>query len=367
MRLLVSAVDAAADRFAARVIDALRADGAPLEASGVGREALARAGVTLLRRGNDLSAVGLVEALPRAGAAARTVLRLSARLLARQADALLVVDAPELHLPLLRVARLAGVPAVYYLPPQAWAWRAGRARAIAWSGARLATVLPFESAWWRARGVFAEFVGHPILDEPLPARRPESGVCAIFPGSRPEEVRRHLAPMLGAARRLGMRPIVGLAPGVAPPAGVETASGAEAIARAEVAIAKSGTICLEAALAGLPTVIVYRLARVTFALARRLVRVPHVGLPNLVLGRAAYPELLQNDVSADGIARALSAIAGRDFAGEAAELRERLGPSVSSDGVRRPGAARRVAALVRAAAANSVDSFPTAASELRRT
>jgi lipid-A-disaccharide synthase len=227
-----------------------------------------------------------------------------------------------------------GIPVHWCGAPQVWAWRAGRIPGFRRSMDRLAVVLPFETALWRSQGVDAHYVGHPALDGAAPLRREtrrslglgDGPAAAVMPGSRANEIRRLLGPLLGGARALLRSGTIAdarvlVAPSLddvtrgfllsrAAEAGipaVETDSELGArpfLAAFDLALTASGTATLEASLAGAAPVVVYRVDALTAALARRWVRVPDVALPNVVLGRREYPELLQDEVTADAIARA---------------------------------------------------------------
>ncbi len=275
----------------------------------------------------------------------------------------LPIDYPGLNLRLARSARRQGRRVLYYIAPQVWAWREGRARKLRRDCDRVLTVLPFEAALLERYGVRAEFVGHPLLDAPrapgggagtgAAAGLPPSGtgrVVGLFPGSRAQEVRCMLPVFAEAARRLARRHpdldfIIARPPhlpeSLYAEAGFPTAGASEATERSWAALTKSGTITLELALASVPMVVGYRMGAVEWAIGRRLVRVPSIVLVNLVAEARIVPEFLQDGLTAERAAEALDALldegasARREMLRAFDVVRERLG---------KPGCAARVAA-----------------------
>jgi lipid-A-disaccharide synthase len=320
---------------------------------------MAAAGVRLLYDAGALGANGLVESAHRLPAHVRLLRDVRRRFRARRYGLAIFVDYPGFHLAAARAARAAGVPVLHYVAPQLWAWGGWRAARLRARVDRLAVILPFEEEFFRRRGIDARFVGHPLLDEPLPMRRqaraalgidPGARVLALFPGSRPVEVRR-LWPAFRDAAGLAGETIPDLVVAVAgmpgfdypgcAPAIVRCESAALLAAAADAALCKAGTASLEAALAGLPHVVAYRAHPVTWAAARRLVGVPWVSLVNLVAGTGLVPELLQGAATPAALARTLGPLLAEPAAGERQrqgfrEVRARLGT---------PGAAHRVARM----------------------
>lgn len=255
------------------------------------------------------------------------LLRRSTRVLEEAGvDLVIPIDYPGFNLRLARSASDRGIRVLYYIAPQVWAWHRSRAGKLAGMADRLAVILPFEEAVFREHEADVHFVGHPLAfraeaveeREPFcsglgldPARR----ILALFPGSRRQEVDRHLELFIGAARRVvdarwHLQPVVARSPDVDEAAYAASpfpmTTDARALqAHAHVALVKSGTTTLETALAGVPMVIAYRTHPATYWLARRLVEVEHVGLANLVAGRRIAPELLQEDATAPALASAL--------------------------------------------------------------
>ncbi|HEU4535772.1 MAG TPA: hypothetical protein VFS00_16715, partial [Polyangiaceae bacterium] len=350
--LLVSAGEASGDRFAAAVVRAL---GRP--SFGLGGAALAASGASLVARLERVTGTGLgpaIAAAPRLLGVARSLLR---EVEARGTRAALLVDFTEFHRRLGPLLRRRGVRVLWAVAPQVWAWRPGRVFTLAPALDRLALLFDFEEPLWRRAGVDARWVGHPAADV-APASRDEARraagldagppALALLPGSRPNEVRRLLPALLGAldrarARRPDLRARVLLAPSLpaelargvrrtalahdAAPVDVDEARGLAALLPAfDAAICASGTATLEAALCDVPPVITYRLGPASAALARLLLRGEHVGLPNVLLGRRAYPELLQGAARPDALANAALALLERPPASNAARLRERLKP-----------------------------------------
>ncbi len=323
--ILCVAGEASGDALLAPIVARIRAAGG--RPVGVGGDHSAAAGLELLAHARDLAGHGLVEALHTAPAVLRVWRRLVGRLPA--AAGLVLVDFPEVNLRLLRRAR---APTIYVAPPQAWAWRAHRARILRrarWVGCPL----PFEAAWFAARGVAAECIGHPLADRPAPPRPSTPGI-ALLPGSRGPTVARLLPLQLAAAARLARR-IPGLTVhlGAAPTVDRALLEGAfaaaglpgavhddadPALAQSTAAIAGAGTATLHAALAGRPVLTLARLHPLTWAVARRLVDVPHAALPNLVLGRRAWPELWQGECHPYAIADAMMPLLTRPARWDAA-------------------------------------------------
>jgi len=309
LRVVVSAAEASGDALAAALVRALavRAD---IDVCGVGGPAMRAAGVRPVDGCVPLRpAMGTVEVL---GSLWGTVRNLRAvwRALDR-ADLLVVVDAPDQHLPLARLAR-GRVPVVGYVSPQVWAWRAGRVHAVAQALDQLLCLWPFEPALYAGTGLDARFVGHPASERSTRSTR-EEGVLAVVPGSRPAEVRRHLATFLAVARETGAREVllprastiteegVGTLPPWVRPCAME-----DVLARADRALTKSGTSTLELALAGIPAVVAHRVSPITWAVARRFTRgLRHVALPNILLESRVQEEHLQHlDVA--GLGEALA-------------------------------------------------------------
>lgn len=336
---MCSAGEASGDALLASVAAELVARGHTL--TGLAGSESAAAGVDVRIDNRQVAAHGLLAAAGTVPALVRTHATLIAA--ARTADAMLLVDFPELN---RRLLSRAAVPVAWLAPPQAWAWRPWRARAVRaarWVGC----LLPFEARWYRRRGVAAEWIGHPLAERlapPLPA----APALALFPGSRPPTVRRLLPILLEAAARLPEVPVaVACAPTVPPDllsACIEVGprpdaailGAAAALEAATVVIAGAGTATLEAALAGRGVVVAARLDPLAEAAARALVRVPHAGLPNLVLGRRAFPEHLLDECTAEGLADSARRLlaAPSSWSADVQALRER---------VARPGFAARVA------------------------
>lgn len=360
-RVLVVAGEASGDLHAANLVGALRQRHPGVVTFGVAGERMRAVGVEALAGVEELSVMGLAEVareLPR-------LLRLSRRVrreaLERRPDAAVLVDSPDFNLPLARRLNRAGVPVVVYISPQLWAWRAGRVRKLQRDVTRVLSILPFEVDFFSRRGVAVEYVGHPLVDElhALASTRSmrEGLTLALLPGSRWQEVAALLPAMAWAATALreehsSLRVRVLVAPGLE----VERIRGLLGkagqwvelvesnrhvhLAAASAALVASGTATLECALLDVPMVVAYRLHPLTYAVARRLVRLPHVSLVNLVAGATVVPELLQE--ACTGPALALEA--GRLLAGAGARQREHLEAVRSKLGP--PGASLRAAVAV---------------------
>jgi lipid-A-disaccharide synthase len=331
--LLVVAGEASGDRAAAGVVTLL--GGA--RAFGLGGAALAGAGVEILADLRASTALGIGETAARIGAVVRAWRRVVRGVAARRPKAALLVNYTEFNARLAPRLHANGVRVLWYGAPQVWAWRAGRAHALGPSIDRMAVMLPFEEPLWRAAGVEARYVGHPALETrvlPRAEARARLGMTpfaegvAILPGSRPHEVRSLLEPMIAAyeqvrADRASVDARVLVASSLdaetrswtravcearqVPRADVDPREGAGALLGAfDAALCASGTVTLEAALARAVPVIAYRAGRATALAARLLLRGPHVGLPNILLQRRAFTELLQGNARADRIADALA-------------------------------------------------------------
>ncbi len=321
------------EAYAARVARAFRGrfPGVPME--GIGSAVLAAEGVRLLRDYGDISVIGVTEALRRLPAIRAALSAATERVSRPDIGAVLLVDFPDFNFRVGRTAARRGIPVVYYIPPQVWAWRPGRAKTLARFTKGAVVLFPFEVEFLRASGVNAVFAGHPILDEiapfldapPDPERfgiPPGKRGIGLLPGSRPGEVAAHLPILLAAARLLLQRfPDLHFALPVARPAlreaiTREVAGSGLPVALVDetrqllfrgldAAMAVSGTVTLELALLGTPAVIVYRTSWLSYQVGRRLAMVDCVGLPNIASGEKFLTELIQDDCTPLRIAGAV--------------------------------------------------------------
>jgi lipid-A-disaccharide synthase len=326
--VLLVAGEASGDLHGADLIAALRTRVPGVRVRGIGGARLRASGMDTLIDVTTLSTMGLVEARERIGAVWRAYRTMRRLVRDEKPDLLILIDFAEFNLALAGVAHRHGIPVLYYISPQVWAWRRGRVRKIARRVSRLAVVFPFEVPLYAGTGVRADFVGHPLLDRVRATRDrsttlaahgldPAKRLIALLPGSRTKEMQLLLPAMADAAIRLQARGdcqcVLALADtlsqadiavsmrGVALPVPVVGGDTYNLIHASDAVIVASGTATLETALLERPMVIVYRTAPLTFALARRLVSVPFIGMPNLIASRQVVPELLQDAATADRI------------------------------------------------------------------
>jgi len=320
----------------------------------------------------DLNAVGAVEVvakIPQGLCMAYQLLREAQR---RQTRVVVLIDTPGFNLPFAALAKRAGLCVVYYVSPQIWAWRQSRVKKIARRVDHMLTLFPFEAPLYANAGVEATYVGHPLVDRVAFLPSPQQAAAqlgldascptvALLPGSRSQEVRRLLPPMLDAFARMRQRlpdlqAVLPVAPTIAraeidpwlakapTPICLTQGQSLEALRASQVALIASGTATLEAALVGTPMVIVYKAHALTAWLARRLIRTPYLGLANIVAEKRVAPELLQGDLQPQALAATAlryvtDAGARTEAQREFAQLRDRLGPG---------GGAERAAACVAA-------------------
>jgi lipid-A-disaccharide synthase len=375
MRLLISAGEASGESYGGQLIAALKKRAPALDCFGVGGERMRASGCRIVVEAKDVAVVGLAEVvthLPRIWGEFGKLLKAVDR---HQPDAAVLIDFPDWNLRLARELHRRGVPVIYYVSPQLWAWRPKRIEQIKRHVRKMLVIFPFEEPWYRERGVEAEYVGHPLADLPAPGpppplRSPQIPI-ALLPGSRKKEIALNLPAMLRAARALGSKyqfiiPVastisakwmvdsihraVGQDPGI----NLKLESDARMVLRqARAAVVASGTATVEAALIGTPFVMVYRVSPLTWKLGRRLVSVPFFAMPNLIAGREVVPELVQDSFTAENIVAHLNDIlpegAARQGMLEALkEVRDKLAAPAGST-----GAADRAAEAILAATGKS--------------
>ena len=337
---------------------------------GIGGDRLERMGMRLLYHSQSLSVVGITEVLFKIRSILKALRRLKKSLDRERPDLIILIDFPDFNLRLAKIAHRKGIPILYYISPQVWAWRPKRVKLIAQWVKKMVVLFPFEVPFYEAAGVDVEWVGHPLLDIVKPTLSkevafqrfdldPKRKTIALLPGSRTHEVKRLLPPLLASAQLLAkempdLQFIIPLAPGIhqrtlSPwmsnifvPVKVVEGWAYEVMNLSELLITASGTATLEAAILGKPMVIVYKVSFFSYWIGRALIQVDHIGLVNLVAGKAIAPELIQKDVHPQRIAEEAlrilrDPILRRRMTESMAEVRQSLGE---------PGAAQRAATIV---------------------
>ena len=361
--VLFVAGEASGDLHASRVAAELASLRPDLRMVGIGGDRMREAGVELVEHAERLAVMGFVEVLKHIPQHAALLRQLRRRIASGSVALVVLVDYPGFNMRIAAAAAAAGVPVLYFITPQVWAWHASRLAKLARTVTRAAVILPFEESLLRSHGIDATFVGHPLLDraQDMPERAearealglPPSGpVLALFPGSRTQEIERHLGDFVDTARELerrvpGLRTIVSVAPTVRldasrVPYPMVTSASFTVLRAATAAMAKSGTTTLEAAVAGCPMVVAYRTNALTYAIARRLVKIPHIGLVNVVAGRQVAPEFVQDALTPARVADALEPLLDESSAARHSMVRDLL--AVRAE-LGTPGAARRVARM----------------------
>jgi lipid-A-disaccharide synthase len=301
---------------------------------GIGGEALRNEGVKLLADAAELSVVGITEVFSKIPKVIQGMSSVKSLLRGLRPDLIILIDFPDFNLHVAGFAKKLGIPVLYYISPQVWAWRSGRIRKIKKNVDQMAVILPFEKDYYTAHDIPVTFVGHPLLDDYVSlTENKETGkdrgspVVGLLPGSRYSEIERNLPVMMAAASVLqarfsNIRFIVSLAPSIdrewmeifiAPyrtSCRVELMPGGVVgvYEKSLMVVAASGTVTLQTAIYGVPMVIVYRISPVSYLLGRILVRVDHIGLVNLIAGERIVPELIQKDATPARIAQTVAGL-----------------------------------------------------------
>ncbi len=350
-RILLTCGETSGDHHAARLVREIRRLAPDTTVTALGGRELERAGADVRFRIDKYAFMGfaeIVRGLPRILSLERKLKRL---LKSGEVDLFIPVDYPGFNLRLARYSHSVGVPVLYYISPQIWAWGSWRLGRMRKTIDIMTVILPFEEDIYRRAGIPVIFAGHPSLDDiDAPHSSKESpGVedeCRIllFPGSRPQEVERMLPVMMAAARIIGKtykraRFTLGLAPlidkgSISIPADLEsafeiTADGLGRLGEAHLVIAASGTVTLQSAMSGTPVIVIYKTSPITFDIGKRLVNIPHIAMPNVLAGREIIPELLQGEANAEMIAsKAMDLLNDKDafrrMSADLIQLRESL-------------------------------------------
>lgn len=332
-RVLLVAGEPSGDAQAAHLVRALRRREPTADVYGVCGPQMRAAGARTFIDIAELSIMGFSEVV---GALGRTIgiyRRLAREIRSPEGpDTVVLVDFPDFNIPLSRVAKRAGRRVIYYVSPQVWAWRRGRIDKIARRSDRVLVLFPFEEEIYRRHGVDAHFIGHPLAADVAATRTraevrdrygidPDRPLVVLLPGSRSKEVRAILPVMLGAARLLSDKAsfaiaaaasvdralIDALVAGSATDVAIAVDDTYNLVAAGDAVAVASGTATVECALLGVPMVVVYRMSALSYAIARSLVRVAHIAMPNIILGDRVVPELVQGQATPEALAREIRA------------------------------------------------------------
>jgi|SRR6185369_1937205 lipid-A-disaccharide synthase len=357
MRILISAGEASGEMYGAGLLTALRrlAKSSPeleqVECFGLGGERMRASGCETVVDAKDVAVVGIVEVLSHLPSIYRRFHSLVTEAARRRPDVAVLIDFPDFNFRLAKELYRLGIPVVYYVSPQLWAWRPKRIEQVKKYVRKMLVIFPFEEQWYRERGVEAQFVGHPLggVEREAPLAKPdERQLIALLPGSRRKEIRFNLPTMLDVAAKLGKRyryilPIASTVEdtflydivrekwgmGESPAEITVTRDARAALAEARAAVVASGTATVEAAVIGTPFVMVYRVSNLTYRLGKRMVKVPFYAMPNLIAEREVIPELVQQDFTTERVVSELEKILPDGAARERmleglAEVRARL-------------------------------------------
>jgi len=369
-KILLVAGEVSGDLHGSRLVEAIQSIDPEIQFFGVGGEGLKRVGMKLLYPSQSLSVVGITEVLLKLRPILKALRVLKKSLDREKPDLVILIDFPDFNLRLAKIAHRRGIPILYYVSPQVWAWRPKRIKLIARLVKKMIVLFPFEVPLYEAAGVDVEWVGHPLLDTvrpTLPKEKafqqwgldPKRRTIGLLPGSRMREVERLLPPLLASADVLqgeipDLQFVIPLAPGIpktilspwmeniSAPVKVVEGFTYDAMNLSELLIAASGTATLEGAILGKPMIIIYKVSLPSYWIARALIRVDHIGLVNLVAEKEIAPELIQKDVNPQRIAdeafRILrDPILSRKMVESMGEVRQKLGE---------PGASQRAAHIV---------------------
>lgn len=325
IKVLISAGEASGDMYGAALLDALRAEaersGQVIESFGLGGQRMREAGCDTVIDANRVAVVGLTEVLSHLPQIYGEFHKLLKEIDLRKPDVAVLIDFPDWNLRLAKQLKRRGIPVVYYVSPQLWAWRKGRIKQIQKYVRKMLVIFPFEQDFYAKNNVEAQFVGHPLADVEVAQTRINTGRIALLPGSRRKEIRMNLPTMLAAAARLGGEyefqiPCASTIDHAWMQSEVErvkhsigagemrielTEDSKATLASSRAAIVASGTATVEAAVIGVPFVMIYMVSRMTYSIGKNLVDVPHYGMVNLIAGRRVVPELIQQDFTAERV------------------------------------------------------------------
>jgi lipid-A-disaccharide synthase len=327
-KIFISAGEASGEHYAAQLIPAIRKLYADAEFFGLGGQRMEALGFRRIVRAEDVAVMGITEIIRHIPRIYSEYRKLKASIAAERPDAAILIDFPDVNLSLARTLHNLGIPVIYFVSPQLWAWKKYRIHRVRRYVDRMLVIFPFEESFYREQGVKADFVGHPLAEMPRPSISrnefaaqygidPSKPWIGLLPGSRFKEIRLNLPEMIEAASQL-REPcefLLPLAPtltpehihqvrAMLPPEGPRITLVTDARAtlhHARVSVVASGTATVEAALIGNPFIVVYRVSMVTYSVARRVVKVPYVAMVNLIAGREVVPELIQSDFTAPNV------------------------------------------------------------------
>jgi lipid-A-disaccharide synthase len=377
LRFMIVAGEASGDLHGAHLVRALTKCFPEVTLSGVGGAHLRAAGVELLSSSDELGVVGISEVVKKLGTVVSVFRRLTRFLKEQQPDLLILIDYPEFNLLLARVAHKLGIPIVYYISPQVWAWRSGRVKLIRKLVTKMIVIFPFEQAFYQQHGVDVAWVGHPLV-ETVQATLTKEDFCqqhgldparpmlGLLPGSRESEVQRLLPVMLATAERLRQQhPNTQFVLPIAPSLHASSAltqlpayihatreQTYDTINAADLIVTASGTVTVETALLETPMIITYVVSPLTYWLGKRFIKVPFIGMVNLIAGTQVAPELIQATATPERIAAEVERVLydpDRLAAMRQAlrQVREKLG---------QPGAADRAAGIIQTIVKTASDS-----------
>jgi len=369
-KILLVAGEVSGDLHGSYLVEAIQSIDPEIQFFGVGGDGLKRAGMRLLHHSQSLSVVGITEVFVKLGSILKALRTLKRSLEREKPDLVILIDFPDFNLRLAKIAHRRGIPILYYISPQIWAWRPKRVKLISRVIRKMVVLFPFEVPLYETAGVDVEWVGHPLLDIVKPTLSkemafqqfgldPKRRTVGLLPGSRIHEIERLLPPLLASADLLqkeipDLQFVIPLAPGISPATlspwmrnvgpliKVVEGQTYDAMNLSELLITASGTATLEGAILGKPMIIIYKVSSPSYWVGRALIRVDHIGLVNLVAEKEIAPELIQKEVNprriADEAFRILKdPLLSRKMSDSMGEVRQKLGE---------PGAAQRAARIV---------------------